>query len=128
MDTVKLSTKRVGYIGEQVVARDLIRLGHDVYYPAVDDNKVDMVVEVNQRLIRVQVKTARTLRGTTIQIQTKQYVNRMIDIIAIYYEPKDIIAYYPYRNEEFLILAIQRAKNNQEKGRNWFYQYLEFPL
>ncbi len=125
-----MSTQRMGWEGESVVQKDLIinqRL--DVYTSIVDDNLCDMVVDTGKKLKRVQVKTRSTLRGnTSVEIKLTKYVKSKIDVIAIWYKPKDIIAYVPYKGEEFLLLAVETAKNNQEQGRNWFYRYMEFPL
>jgi len=123
-------TKRVGWEGEQAVKRDLImNQGMDVYTSVVDDNLCDMVVDTGKKLKRVQVKTRLTLRGnTSVEIKLTKYVKSKIDVIAIWYKPKDIIAYVPYKGEEHLLLAVETAKNNQEQGRNWFYRYMEFPL
>ena len=122
-------TKRVGWEGEQAVKRDLImNQGMDVYTSVVDDNLCDMVVDTGKKLKRVQVKTRIALRGnTSVEIKLTKYVKSKIDVIAIWYKPKDIIAYVPYKGEEFLLLAVETAKNNQEQGRNWFYRYMEFP-
>ena len=122
-------TKRVGWEGEQAVIRDLImNQGMDVYTSVVDDNLCDMVVDTGKKLKRVQVKTRIALRGnTSVEIKLTKYVKSKIDVIAIWYKPKDIIAYVPYKGEEFLLLAVETAKNNQEHGRNWFYRYMEFP-
>ena len=126
----KMSTQRVGWEGEQVVSRDLlINQQLDVYTSIVDDNLCDLVVDTGKKLKRVQVKTRSTLRGnTSIEVKLTKYVKSNIDVIAVWYKPKDIIAYVPYKGEEFLLLAVETAKNNQEQGRNWFYRYMEFPL
>ena len=125
-----MSTQRVGWEGEQVVSRDLlINQQLDVYTSIVDDNLCDLVVDTGKKLKRVQVKTRSTLRGnTSIEVKLTKYVKSNIDVIAVWYKPKDIIAYVPYKGEEFLLLAVETAKNNQEQGRNWFYRYMEFPL
>ncbi len=123
-------TKRFGWEGEQAVSRDLlINQGLDVYQSVVDDNLCDLVVDTGKKLKRVQVKARATLRGnSSIEIKLAKYTKSKIDVIAIWYKPKDIIAYVPYKGEEFLLLAVETAKNNQEQGRNWFYRYMEFPL
>lgn len=123
-------TKRFGWEGEQAVSRDLlINQGLDVYQSVVDDNLCDLVVDTGKKLKRVQVKARGTLRGnSSIEIKLAKYTKSNIDVIAIWYKPKDIIAYVPYKGEEFLLLAVETAKNNQEHGRNWFYRYMEFPL
>ena len=125
----KMSTQRIGWEGEQAVSRDLlINQRLDVYSSVVDDNLCDLVVETGNKLKRVQVKAKKALRGTCLEIKLSKYVKSNIDVIAVWYEPKNIIAYVPYKGEEFLLLAVETAKNNQERGRNWFYRYMEFPL
>jgi len=122
-------TKRFGWEGEQAVCRDiLMNQGLDVYQTVVDDNLCDLVVDTGKKLKRVQVKAKLALRGTCLEIKLSKYVKSNIDVIAVWYKPKDIIAYVPYKGEEFLLLAVETAKNNQEHGRNWFYRYMEFPL
>ena len=130
MSEIKLNTKRTGWSGEQAVARNLIsEHGHDVYFPVVDDKGVDMIVDTGKHLKRVQVKTRKSKKSnTSVEVRLGQYKGSNIDVIAIYYIPKDIIAYVPYNNEEFLNLALSTAKINQEQGRTWFYKYMEFPL
>ena len=122
-------TKRFGWEGEQAVCRDiLMNQGLDVYKSVVDDNLCDLVVDTGKKLKRVQVKARSTLRShSSLEIKLTKYVNSSIDVIAIWYEPKNIIAYVPYKGEEHLLLAVETAKNNQEQGRNWFYRYMEFP-
>ena len=130
MSEIKLNTKRTGWLGEQAVAKNLIsEHGLDVYFPVVDDKGVDMIVDTGRNLKRVQVKTRKSKKSnTSVEVRLGQYKGSNIDVIAIYYEPKDIIAYVPYNDEEFLNLALSTAKNNQEQGRTWFYKYMEFPL
>mgnify|MGYP003658088246 CR=1 FL=1 len=126
-----MNTKRTGWIGEQAVKKDLlIDRGFQVYEPLVDDVGVDLVVDTGKSLKRVQVKTRNQQKRqtTSVEISLRKYVESNIDVIAIYYAPKDIIAYYPYNNEELICLAVDTAKNNQESHRNWFYRYMEFPL
>ena len=104
MSDIKLNTKRTGWLGEQAVARNLIsEHGYDVYFPVVDDKGVDMIVDTGKHLKRVQVKTRKSKKSnTSVEVRLGQYKGSNIDVIAIYFAPKDIIAYVPYNNEEFL--------------------------
>ena len=125
-----MNTRRIGWVGEQCVKKDLmINKGFSVYEPIVDDVGVDMVVDTGKSLKRVQVKYRNKQRRhkSSIEVSLKKYVGSNIDVIAVYYAPKDIIAYYPYENEEVICLAVETAKNNQESHRKWFYRYMEFP-
>ena len=119
-----------GALGELAVQKDLIRQGYNIYAPVVDVDQVDLIVELgNGGMKRVQIKTVMTLkRGTAVEVNLTKYkdTNR-IDVVAVYYLPKDIIAYYPYDNKHALSLALTTGKNNQTKGRKWFYSYERFP-
>ena len=119
-----------GRIGELAIRQDLLSQGYNIYLPEVDVTQVDMIVETKIFAIkRVQIKCVTKLRrGTAVEVDTTKYkdTNR-VDVVAIYYEPKNIIAYVPYENTHAISLALSTGKNNQTKGRKWFYSYEYFP-
>lgn len=119
-----------GKLGELAVQKSLIEQGFNIYTPVVDSNQVDLVVELNNGAMkRVQIKTVTELkRGTAVEVNLTKYkgTNR-IDVVAVYYAPKNIIAYFPYNNSHQLSLALTTGKNNQTKHRKWFYSYERFP-
>tara|TARA_Y100001938_G_scaffold133783_1_gene193510 strand:+ start:10225 stop:10611 length:387 start_codon:yes stop_codon:yes gene_type:complete len=119
-----------GKMGELAVQKSLIEQGYNIYTPVVDVSQVDLVVELhNGTMKRVQIKTVTELkRGTAIEVNLTKYKNKnRIDVVAVYYLPKNIIAYFPYDNSHQLSLALSTGKNNQTKGRKWFYSYDRFP-
>jgi len=119
-----------GKIGELAIRQDLLSKGYNVYLPEVDVTQVDMIVETSNFAIkRVQIKCVTKLRrGTAVEVDTTKYKDKdRVDVIAVYYEPKNIIAYVPYQNTHAISLALTTGKNNQTKGRKWFYSYEQFP-
>lgn len=126
----KLSTKKVGTIGELSVQSEILNQGFNVYIPVCDDDQVDLVVETELGFKRVQVKTVTGLtRGTAVECRLKKYVNtNRVDVFALHYLPKGLTAFYPYHNEGSIILALYMSKNGQDKGRDWFYKYEKFPI
>tara|TARA_R100000808_G_scaffold18416_2_gene40351 strand:+ start:117 stop:503 length:387 start_codon:yes stop_codon:yes gene_type:complete len=125
-----MHTTHKGRIGELAVYQDLLTQGYNVYAPLVDTEQVDLVVETTSGLMkRVQIKTVMELkRGTSIEVNLTKYKNtNRVDVVAVYYLPKNIIAYVPYDNSHALSLALKTGKNNQIKGRKWFYSYELFP-
>ena len=125
-----MKTNRKGVIGELAVRKSLMEQGYNVYLPEVDNDHVDMIVEHNNGQVkRVQVKTViKKCTATSISVDTSKYRNSgRVDVIAIYYAPKNIIAYIPYGGESTINLALTTGKNNQRKGRKWFYQYERYP-
>ena len=125
-----MHTLNKGKLGELAVQKCLVEQGYNIYTPVVDVSQVDLVVELhNGAMKRVQIKTVTELkRGTAVEVNLTKYkgTNR-IDVVAVYYLPKDIIAYFPYDNSHQLSLALSTGKNNQTKGRKWFYSYDRFP-
>ena len=118
-----------GKIGELAVQKSLICQDYNIYLPMVDLG-VDLIVEcTNGQMKRVQIKTViASRRNTAIEVNTSKYkdINK-VDVVAVYYLPKDIIAYVPYNNDLSLTLALSTSKNNQIKHRKWFYSYERFP-
>ena len=126
-----LNTQRKGYLGEQAVINQIIKDKHlKVYKSGVDDSGVDLVVDTGTCFKKVQVKTKTKTRTskTSIEVDVEKYVGSDIDVIAIYYEPLDMVAYVPYDNQKDITLAVKRAKNGQKHNRTWFFQFLEFPI
>lgn len=119
-----------GKMGELAIRQDLLSQGYNIYLPEVDVTQVDMIVETSIYAIkRVQIKCVTKLRrGTAVEVDTTKYKDKnRVDVVAIYYEPKDIIAYVPYENTHAISLALTTGKNNQTKHRKWFYSYERFP-
>ena len=118
-----------GKIGEIAVQKDLLLQKYNVYLPIVDSG-IDLIVELqNGGMQRVQVKCVTEMKKrTSIEVNLAKYKDtNKVDVIAVYFAPKDIIAYVPYDNSHHLTLAIATGKNNQTKHRKWFYSYATFP-
>jgi hypothetical protein len=132
-DLGRFSTMKTGIIGETAVIHD-ITLNYpefDVYTPLVDDKGVDILVDTGSSFKKVQVKTISTLKTkTSMEIDFRKHLNagHKIDVFAIFFTPIKKIAYVPWEGQKRLILAVKRAKNNQQKGRESFYNYLDFPM
>tara|TARA_R100001129_G_scaffold177565_3_gene152551 strand:- start:454 stop:873 length:420 start_codon:yes stop_codon:yes gene_type:complete len=125
----ELTTVEKGRIGELAIYKHLVELGYNIYAPIADVDHVDLVVELDNGVFsRVQIKTiVRTRFKTSIEVKLKKYSAGRIDVVAVYYQPKDIIAFIPFNGEDHFILAIATAKNNQEENRKWIWQYEQFP-
>lgn len=120
---------QTGKIGEIAVQKNLLLQNFNVYIPLVDSG-VDLVVELqNGTMQKVQVKCVSEMKKrTSIEVNLAKYKNTgQVDVVAVYFMPKDIIAYVPYENTHHLTLALTTGKNNQNKGRKWFYSYERFP-
>jgi len=123
----ELTSLQKGMIGENKVKNDLIARDIECFVPLIDAKNTDIVIFHDGKFKRVQVKTVGVMKNkTAIEIRMPTYKeNDLIDYVAIYYEPKNIIAYYPYNQETTINLALTTAKNAQTTKRKWFYEYEE---
>ncbi|QDP60777.1 MAG: hypothetical protein Unbinned6224contig1001_8 [Prokaryotic dsDNA virus sp.] len=122
-----LTSIQKGMIGENKIKNDLTSKNIECFIPLIDNRNTDIVCYIDGKFKRIQVKTVGCLKNkTSIEIKMPSYKeNSLIDYVAIYYEPKNIIAYYPYNQESTINLALMKAKNSQTTKRKWFYEYEE---
>lgn len=97
---MELTTQQKGITTEMYVAAYLLSLGYNVSQPLCQDSKYDLIVDVNNHLLRLQVKTARqekegsiifNCRSTTknsITHKSRSYQVDEIDYFATYWDHK----------------------------------------
>ena len=124
-------TVHIGEIGLTAVVKDLLtNYDYQIFKPVVDERGCDLIIEKKPKeFVRVQVKTITEMKTfTSIEVRLHKYAKQnKVDVIAVYYMEKDIVAYVPYKDEASISLALKPSKNNQQKYRRYFYQYMEFP-
>ena len=130
--TIKnLTTARRGYIGEQIVADYLLKKNARVYAPVVDDFRIDLAVEKDNKYTTIQVKYHTTrMSGSSIQVMVK---STSADWIAapINIEDKTHIIWYKNarKNKTYTIaFSVARPKNNQVKKVNFYESFLRSPF
>ena len=52
-----MHSKSIGDIGEAKVLAKFLELGYDVYLPFGENTRIDMIVDINGELYKIQVKT-----------------------------------------------------------------------
>ena len=128
-----ISTIKSGMIGETAVIHDLTinYPEFEVYKPIVDDKGVDLLVDTGKSYQKVQVKTLnKSKTDTSLEVDFRKHLNAKHDIhiFAVFFTPIKKIAYIPWEGQKRMQLAFKRAKNNQSKKRDSFYNYLDFPI
>ena len=90
-----LSTNQKGAIAETAVIHAAVRLGIEVYTPVVEGGRYDLILNVSERLWRVQCKWA-VMRGDVIGVRfyssrrsahgflKRSYTSEEVDAIAAY--------------------------------------------
>jgi len=133
---VKRDTKRVGDISEAVVIAEFVKAGYYVSIPFGENHRYDLIVERDNVLSRIQVKTGRLRRGVVIfnccsshahrGARSRPYTSVEIDYYAVY---------CPQTGETYLVpvsdgtktwgsLRIAPARNGQSRKMRWASQYI----
>jgi hypothetical protein len=134
-----LSTNQKGAIAEGEITSAAIRLGIGVFR-AVAEERYDLVLDIGERLLRVQCKTA-VLDGDVLVIRCysccrtadrmlrRSYTGDEIDAVAAYNDELDRCFLIPIQRVDGLTtiqLRLTPARNNQVRGINWAADF-EFP-
>lgn len=103
-----LSSQFKGTVTELQVATCLLQLGYVVSQPLVQDSKYDLIVDVNNKLIRLQIKTARpnvkNKFGESIKFNCRSTTNNVRECKQRYYSVDEVDYFATYwKNEVFLI-------------------------
>ena len=128
-----LSTNQKGAIAETAIALEALKAGVEVYRPAFEGGRYDLILAHDHRLLRVQCKWARrkadvvmigcySCRRTRSGLATRAYTSAEVDVIAAYC--LDTEACYLVPPEVFeatprIQLRLARAKNGQRRRINW---------
>lgn len=96
----ELSTQQKGIVTEMSVATYLLALGYNVSQPMCQDSKYDLIVDVDGKLLRLQVKTSRqntqssitfNCRSTTSNVKnckSRRYSSDDVDYFATFWDGK----------------------------------------
>lgn len=133
-----MNNKQIGTIGEAAVLKELLKYDIPVYLPFGDNNKSDMVIEVNKKLYRIQVKTANKVsEDGTIHFRTRytsnnrknfhnSYSSEDIDFFILYSIELDesyLVSIDEVKGENFYI-RIEESKTKQNKNIHYREDYL----
>ena len=133
-----LTTDQKGNVAEAFVAAHAIRHGIEVYRPAGEGGRFDMLFGfADGRIERVQVKSAplkdgavvirayscrRTAQGTTARTYTAEEIDALAaycpDLGAVYYLPASMVA-----GRRMVHLRVDPPRNGQRGALNWAAAY-----
>ena len=126
---MELTTQQKGITTEMYVAAYLLSLGYNVSQPMCQDSKYDLIVDVNNKLLRLQVKTARmtdknassitfNCRSTTKNSQTNKSRSYSLD---------EIDYFATYWNHQVYLVPVGECSSSKSlhlekpKQSNWSY-------
>jgi len=130
-----------GAVAEKSVEIDLIKRGFIPYSPVLENTTCDLVVDVNGRLVKVQVKSSQMVTEGSISFditrpsaKNPHYNKDDFDVLALYDTFKNEIAYLPWRNlphkRKITLRYTEETNSNgfvKKYGRLYFDELTEFP-
>lgn len=121
----ELSTQFKGVITQLQVATYLLQLGYIVSQPLVQDSKYDLIVDVNNKLVRLQVKTARKHpknQGQSIVFNCRSTTNNVRECKQRYYSQTEVDFFATYWNKQVFLIPINECSSEKtlwlEKPKN----------
>lgn len=131
-----LNTHFRGKITELSVAQSFLELGFQVSEPLVSDSRYDFIADVNGKLLKIQVKTARVSEdGSKITFATssshtntkktihKSYTSDEIDYFATVYQGQCYIISVKECGSREQSLRLLPTKNGQTTGVKFLEDY-----
>ena len=120
-------SKQKGNLGFSATLKELHKLGYNVFTEIGDNSKIDMIVEVNTKLVKIQVKYATATNGkVTLKLQKSgpngyryTYTDLDIDIFSVYIPTIDNVIFVPaklaLKNTKAFNIRFVESKNKQNK-------------
>ena len=126
---MKLSSSRVGAIGEQLVAIDLLSRDLACYTPICDDKGVDLITDYEGTYYSIQVKVSNrkySRKGITYCSIPIDVSPTNADIIAVPWKGEVIYFFNKQKNHRYgFHIQVETPKNNQ--WNNHIDDYKSFP-
>lgn len=104
-----LSSQYKGTITELLVATHLLSLGYNVSQPLTQDSKYDLIVDVQHKLLRLQVKTARLSDSTTgisIKFNCRTTTNNVRECKQRYYSTEEVDYFATYWDNQVYLVPV----------------------
>jgi hypothetical protein len=120
-------SKQKGNLGFSATLKELHKLGYNVFTEIGDNSRIDMIVEVESKLIKLQVKYATETNGkVTLKLQKSgpngyryTYTTLDIDIFSVYIPSIDKVIFVPaklaLKNTKAFNIRFIESKNKQNK-------------
>lgn len=131
----ELNSHFIGEITEQQVALEFLKLGYLVSKPLVTSSRYDFVVDINNKLYKIQVKTGTLKEDSYIEFSTSTSHTNTKGTKNLTYSEDEVDFFATiYNNECYLIpiqvcgkraqrLRIIPTKNGQTKGITFAKDY-----
>ena len=126
-----MSTKRIGNIGEAKTLYEFVKHKIPVYIPYGDNEKADLIAEFNDKLNKIQIKTAekcedgyyivdlRSCKNHKTTPEVYKYTANDIDYFSVVCVERDVMCLVPISDVEgatSITIRYAESKNKQHKN------------
>lgn len=124
---MELTTQQKGITTEMYVAAYLLSLGYNVSQPLCQDSKYDLIVDVNGKLLRLQVKTARLTDTNSIIFNCRSTTKNSSTHKSRSYSVDEIDYFATYWNHQVYLIPVGQCSSEKRlhlekpKQSNWSY-------
>lgn len=124
---MELTTQQKGITTEMYVAAYLLSLGYNVSQPLCQDSKYDLIVDINNNLLRLQVKTARQTDNNSITFNCRSTTKNSSTNKSRSYGIHEIDYFATYWNNQVYLVPVgecsseKRLHLEKPKQSNWSY-------
>ena len=109
----ELSTQFKGDITELLVGAYFLNLGYIVSKPLTQDSKYDLIIDINHKLIRLQVKTSRlnekATSGKSIKFNCRSTTNNVRECKQRYYSSEDVDYFATYWEGNVYLIPVDEC-------------------
>lgn len=125
----ELSSQQKGIVTEMAVATYLLKLGYNVSQPFCQDSKYDLIVDVNGKLLRLQVKTSREASATSITFNCRSTTTNVRNCKHRRYSSEDIDYFATYWDNKVYLVPISECSTQKslhlERANRQDWSYAE---
>ena len=124
---MELTTQQKGITTEMYVAAYLLSLGYNVSQPLCQDSKYDLIVDVDSKLLRLQVKTARLTDTNSITFNCRSTTKNSSTHKSRSYNVNEIDYFATYWNHQVYLVPVGQCSSEKRlhlekpKQSNWSY-------
>ena len=130
-------SKQKGNLGFSATLKELHKLGYNVFSEIGDYSKIDIIVEYNSKLIKIQVKYAKEKNGiATLPLRKSgpngyRYLYKVsdIDIFSVYLPDQDKVLFIPSKlaceNRNSFVIRYKDSKNLQKSKVHHINEFLD---
>ena len=113
-----MNSKNIGDIGEAKVLTKFLELGYDVYLPFGENTRIDMIVNINGELCKIQVKTSQRYKNGYTKFNLASNVDRGVSRYVYTEDDIDYFALYSVINDEIYLIHVNDAPDIAIQIRN----------